>query len=74
LKPVSGNPFILRSAQFSLDVVQEGARISKLVVRGQGFGHGIGLCQTGALARASQGQSFQEILAHYYPGAVLTRR
>jgi len=70
---LSGNPFILRSAQFSLELSRDAAKISQLVVRGQGFGHGIGLCQTGALARASQGQSFRQILAHYYHGAVLSR-
>ena len=43
------------------------------VLSGRGFGHGIGLCQTGALARAAAGQSFTDILAHYYPGAQLVR-
>lgn len=36
---------------------------------GTGFGHGVGLCQVGAIARARRGDSLQAILAHYYPGA-----
>ena len=35
---------------------------------GQGFGHGVGLCQTGAIVRARRGATVDEILAHYYPG------
>jgi stage II sporulation protein D len=40
---------------------------------GRGFGHGVGLCQTGALARARAGHTPRAILAVYYPGAVLVR-
>lgn len=43
-----------------------------LHVQGLGRGHGIGLCQLGAVAQARSGRSFREILAHYYPGARLT--
>ena len=39
---------------------------------GNGFGHGVGLCQTGAIARARRGHTIGEILAHYYPGTALT--
>jgi stage II sporulation protein D len=40
---------------------------------GRGWGHGAGLCQCGAEGMARQGQSYGEILRHYYPGARLTR-
>ena len=39
----------------------------------KGYGHGAGLSQCGADYMASQGAGCQEILAHYYPGAVLAR-
>jgi len=42
-----------------------------LLVRGNGRGHGVGLCQNGALMRARRGEKAAAILAHYYPGAVL---
>jgi stage II sporulation protein D len=36
-------------------------------IKGRGFGHGVGLCQHGALGMAKEGKRFQEILSHYYP-------
>lgn len=41
---------------------------------GTGFGHGVGLCQTGAMARARRGESLTSILADYFPGTDLTGR
>lgn len=41
------------------------------VFRGHGFGHGIGMCQTGAMRMSKGGSPFQDILQHYYPGAEL---
>jgi stage II sporulation protein D len=40
-----------------------------LSVEGYGNGHGVGLCQTGALRRARAGADWRAILAAYYPGA-----
>ncbi|MGM9837662.1 MAG: SpoIID/LytB domain-containing protein [Paludibacteraceae bacterium] len=45
---------------------------SEFVLRGHGWGHGVGLCQIGAAQMASLGFSHQEILAHYYPNSRLT--
>ena len=42
-----------------------------LSVRGQGWGHGVGMSQYGALAQAQAGRSFAEILDSYYPGTVM---
>lgn len=38
---------------------------------GSGFGHGVGLCQVGAAARARRGDSLAAILGAYFPGAKL---
>lgn len=40
---------------------------------GAGFGHGVGMCQTGAQSLARQGWIFSRILAHYYPGSILKK-
>lgn len=45
-------------------VKQDGDRV---LIRGTGFGHGVGLCQIGALGMAAKGKTFQEILNHYFP-------
>ena len=42
------------------------------ILRGQGWGHGVGLCQIGAAEMAMEGFSYQQILAHYYPSSVLS--
>ncbi len=41
------------------------------ILRGKGWGHGVGLCQIGAAVMAEKGFSCAEILAHYYPGTKL---
>ena len=45
-----------------------------IVLHGSGWGHGVGLCQIGAAVMASRGYTYQQILAHYYPGSRLERQ
>ena len=45
----------------------------KLKVEGKGFGHGVGMCQIGAVELAKRGWTFQQILKHYYVGTGLKR-
>ena len=40
-------------------------------LQGAGWGHGVGLCQMGALGMALQGKTFEQILSHYYPNTTL---
>jgi stage II sporulation protein D len=47
---------------------------SQYTFKGTGYGHGVGLCQRGALTRARQGESVEQILRTYFPEATLTRR
>lgn len=41
------------------------------VFEGRGFGHGVGLCQAGALARIQAGAKPADVLRRYYPGTTL---
>ncbi|MBA3396506.1 MAG: SpoIID/LytB domain-containing protein [Deltaproteobacteria bacterium] len=43
------------------------------VFRGAGFGHGVGMCQMGAMGMASAGKTYTQILGHYYRGTHLHR-
>jgi len=43
----------------------------QLVFEGRGAGHGVGLCQTGAMRLALRGQTPESILRHFYPGVTL---
>jgi stage II sporulation protein D len=54
----------LMSTRFAVSRTPNGFRLE-----GTGFGHGVGLCQAGAIARARRGDSVGSILGHYYPGA-----
>jgi stage II sporulation protein D len=65
---------LLRSAAFSLIAAGAGSNVTNLVVDGVGAGHGVGLCQWGAVGRARAGQGYQQILAAYFPGTMLERR
>lgn len=47
------------------------AASSVFVIRGHGWGHGVGMAQWGAYGFAKHGKSYDEILAHYYPGTEL---
>lgn len=40
----------------------------EFVINGAGFGHGVGMCQTGAAVMALLGNRFDRILKHYYQG------
>ena len=65
---------LLRSATFTLTTRNDGERIGQLTLEGSGSGHGVGLCQWGAIGRARAGQGFMAILAAYYPGTQLAHR
>jgi stage II sporulation protein D len=57
------NELGLRSAWFSVS-----AKGDSLFLTGKGYGHGVGLCQEGAMVMASAGKKYEEILRFYYPG------
>jgi stage II sporulation protein D len=62
---------ILRSVFVDLDVTPSGSRVGHVVATGRGNGHGVGMCQMGALGRAEGGQDFRRILEAYYPGTTV---
>jgi stage II sporulation protein D len=43
----------------------------RIAFEGSGSGHGVGLCQVGAEQMGSEGRSYRDILAFYYPGTVV---
>lgn len=65
---------LLNSTYFTAETTSDGAGgIGSLVIRGGGYGHGIGMCQFGAIGRARAGQDFRTILTTYYPGTTVSR-
>jgi stage II sporulation protein D len=69
-----GGDAILRSSFFKIGVVrdEEGKPI-RVVATGAGNGHGIGLCQFGAMGMARAGKSYRAILSHYYKSTSIAR-
>lgn len=55
--------FNLKSTYFS--TYPEGMDV---VIRGRGYGHGVGLCQEGAMRMAKYGYNFHQIAVYYFPG------
>jgi len=63
IKTADGNS-ILRSTMFNISLDSK----KNVLIGGKGFGHGVGMCQWGAIGQSKQGISYKEILNHYYPG------
>lgn len=63
----------LRSTAFLFRPVRDGRRIESLSLVGGGWGHGVGMCQVGAMGRARAGHDYASILEAYYTGATLTK-
>jgi stage II sporulation protein D len=65
---------ILNSTYFTAEsATDSNGEVSSLTLRGRGYGHGIGMCQWGAIGRARAGQDYRTILATYYPGTTVGR-
>ena len=60
-------PNDLRSAKFDVSI-----KGNNLIFEGYGWGHGVGMCQWGALGMAQKGKRYDEILKYYYPGSEIT--
>jgi stage II sporulation protein D (peptidoglycan lytic transglycosylase) len=57
----------LRSTFFSVS-----ADGDSLILRGKGYGHGVGLCQEGAMSMAGKGFGYRQIIDFYYNGVLVT--
>ncbi len=61
------NDFNFHSAFFSVEIKGDNVEI-----HGRGYGHGVGLCQEGAMQMAKLGYDFRKIIQFYYPGVNIT--
>lgn len=65
---------LLRSTLFKLQILRDTrGRIKAVMAIGLGNGHGVGMCQWGAIGMAKRGYRFDQILRYYYPGTLLRR-
>ncbi|MEJ5263510.1 MAG: SpoIID/LytB domain-containing protein [Ignavibacterium sp.] len=63
IKNNSGNG-LLKSNNFIIEITDD----RKVMITGKGSGHGVGLCQWGAIGQSRLGKNNKEILMHYFPG------
>jgi len=63
------NSTILNSTLFDIRKDENG----NVTIIGRGYGHGVGLCQYGAINLSRMGKDYNYILSHYYPGTKVTR-
>jgi stage II sporulation protein D len=81
----TGKSHLLRAEDLRLTLDPTGRRLKSTICRivkwdsqwaflaGQGWGHGVGMCQCGAEGMARRGAAASEILQHYYPGSKITK-
>jgi stage II sporulation protein D len=66
-------PALLLTVLSLLVAVPTADAASRLVIRGGGFGHGVGMSQYGAMGFAKNGKGYREILGHYYRDTAIGR-
>lgn len=82
---LTGKSDFLRAEDFRLSIDPSGRKIKSAICQianwddkwaflsGRGFGHGVGMCQSGAQGMARKGSTAKEILDFYYPGSRIIR-
>ena len=64
----------LYSSAFVIDIEKGSEDIPEaFILKGAGWGHGVGYCQIGAIGMSLKGFSAEEIVQHYYPGSKLKK-
>ena len=71
----TSNPdLILPSDRFEVDIERNaGGEIKSITFEGSGYGHGVGMCQCGAIGLAREGWTCEAILTHYYTGVEIRK-
>ena len=74
LRPPPGGAALLNSSRlYQLGARREDGSVRSLTIEGGGWGHGVGMCQVGAMGRARAGQSYRQILQAYYTDTQIER-
>lgn len=64
--------FIVPSNNFEMKVIRKN-KSAYFQIDGAGLGHGVGMCQLGALDLAQRGWDYKRILSYYFPGHTLSK-
>ncbi len=52
----------------------EDGKIRNFIFTGRGWGHGVGMCQVGAIGYSKRGKDYRAILKHYYSGVEIVKK
>lgn len=64
----------LKSNRFTLKkIYSKKGEIKSIIIYGSGWGHNVGMDQTGAAGMADEGNTYQEIIKHFYPGVTVRK-
>jgi len=71
----TSNPdLILPSGRFDVEIDRRGdGSVNTVTFRGSGYGHGVGMCQCGAIGLSREGRTYDAILKHYFTGVEMRR-
>lgn len=71
----TSNPdLILPSSNFDVTLERDAqGGVQRVIFDGRGYGHGVGMCQCGAIGHAREGWTFDQILTHYYSGVEIKK-
>ena len=65
--------FLYSSAFYIAENFDSKNCLTKIKLKGGGWGHGVGLCQIGGIGMALKNKSASEILSHYFPSSILKK-
>jgi len=74
LRPPGRKGGALRSTLFNLEVKRRRGKVKGIVIKGGGYGHGVGMCQWGAISMSRLGYGYEEILKHYYKDVDIVKK
>jgi len=73
-KRASNPEMILQSARFKVETLNDsGGKLVRATFKGGGYGHGVGMCQCGAIGMARKGWKYREILNLYYKNSEVVK-
>lgn len=67
------NGEILRSSLFEIETEKNRGVLQGVIFRGRGYGHGVGMCQWGALVQSQNDTDYRDILKFYFPGTEVSK-
>ena len=73
IRRILSKSHLYRSCFYVIKELSEKGKVERFILKGAGWGHGVGMCQVGATVMALKGHSYKDILEHYYKNMSLIK-